>query len=177
MGAGSSGPAGPIGPPGAAGPAGIQGLAGIAGAIGPPGPQGYSSGSVGSSIRNETMSEGQSQNVKNIAASLGNIKNSDPNCGKYFDKLVREADQMGLKVVPESQQCPSGTYTPGFPSNGFNGCFPSGVSPEQFTQNVMPTIQNVQNSCAQKQTESTRVSYFTSNRPSAFAPEPYDRWS
>jgi hypothetical protein len=144
------------------------------------------------------MSGGQSQNVKNIAASLGNIKNSDPNCGKDFDQLVRELDQMGLKVVPESQQCPSGTYNPGFPSNGFNGCFPNGMSPEQLMQNVMPTMQNVQNNCAQKQPEATRVSYptpappkgayqsteevrrvsyFTSNRPAAFAPEPYDRWS
>jgi len=187
--AGLAGDAGPPGPPGTAGDAGRPGppgTAGNAGPPGPPGPQGYSSGSVGSSIRNETMSEGQSQNVKNIAASLGNIKNSDPNCGKYFDQLVREADQMGLKVVPESQQCPSGTYNPGFPSNGFNGCFPSGVSPEQFMQNVMPTMQNVQNNCAQKQyptpappkgSTETSVSYFTSNRPSAFAPEPYDRWS
>jgi hypothetical protein len=122
------------------------------------------------------MSGGQSQNVKNIAASLGNIKNSDPNCGKDFDQLVRELDQMGLKVVPESQQCPSNTYIAGPASNGFNGCFPNGVSQEQFIQNVTPAMQNLQNCSNSKEQEAKRVSYFTSNRPAAFAPEPYDRW-
>jgi len=123
------------------------------------------------------MSEGTSQNFKNIAAALGGMNNRGPNCEKVFYQLVREVDQMGLKVVPESQQCPSGTYNVGTPSNGFNGCFPNGMTPEQLMQSVMPAMQNLQNCSNSNEQEAKRVSYFTSNRPSAFAPEPYDRWS
>jgi hypothetical protein len=123
------------------------------------------------------MSEGTSQNFKNIAAALGGMNNRGPNCEKVFYQLVREVDQMGLKVVPESQQCPSNTYIAGPASNGFNGCFPNGVSQEQFIQNVTPAMQNLQNCSNSKEQEAKRVSYFTSNRPAAFAPEPYDRWS
>jgi len=206
MGSGSSGPVGPIGPPGPAGPAGLAGIAGAIGppgtagppgppgtagppgppgtagppgppgTAGPPGPQGYSSGSAGSSISTQSsMSEGPSQNVRNITAAFGGMdiyEQAGPNCVKAFTILVRQIDEMGLKVVPESQQCPSGTYMPGPALNGYNGCFPNGVNERQFMEKIMPAMQNVQN-CSN---QGDRRSYFTSNRPAAFAPEPYDRW-
>lgn len=174
MGAGPSGPAGPIGPPG---PPGAQGLAGIAGAIGPPGPpgtagppgppgtagppgndgtagppgpqgpqgiQGFSSGSMGASI-----SQGVSQNVKNIAMAVGTGLPQDPDCQKALLQLAIQADQMGLILVPQDQQCPQGTYIPpnSGPMNGFNGCFPNGVSEDQFSLKLMPAIQNIQSVC------------------------------
>ena len=173
---GTAGLAGASGPPGTAGPPGPPGAAGPPGPPGPPGPQGYSSESAGSSISTQSsISEGPSQNVRNITAAFGGMdiyEQAGHNCVKAFTILVRQIDEMGLKVVPESQQCPSGTYMPGPALNGYNGCFPNGVNERQFMEKITPAMQNVQN-CSK---EGGRRSYFTSNRPAAFAPEPYDRW-
>jgi Collagen triple helix repeat (20 copies) len=144
--AGPPGTAGPPGPPGNDGPAGPMGPAGP---IGPQGLQGFSSGSAGAPI-GQSVSMGVSQNVKNIAMALGKGLPEDPDCQKALLQLAIQADQMGLVVVPQDQQCPPGTYTPpnDSPMNGFKGCFPNGASPEQVLQKLMPAIQNLQSVCS-----------------------------
>jgi hypothetical protein len=157
--------------------------------MGPQGLQGYSSGSMGASISQgvssdsmgASISQGVSQNVKNIVMALGKGLPQDPDCQKALLQLAIQADQIGLVVVPQDQQCPQGTYIPpdGGPMNGFNGCFPNGASPQQVLQKLIPAIQNIQNVCLggkdgkdgppnppprQEQYRSTYV------------PQPYDRW-
>jgi hypothetical protein len=104
---------------------------------------------MGASV-GQSVSMGVSQNVENIAMSLGKGLPQDPDCQKALLQLAIQADQMGLVVVPQDQQCPQGTYIPpnGGSMNGFNGCFPNGVSGDQFLQKLMPAIQNLQSVCS-----------------------------
>jgi hypothetical protein len=137
------------------------------------------------------------------ALNLSGAPNT-PNCQNTINSLVREIDRMGIKAVPMGQQCPPGTSKPGGggPSGGYEGCFPSNIDQNTFVNKLQPAVMEIQNLCypstnfnkeeeakrvsyptpappkgAYQSTEEVRrVSYFTSNRPAAFAPEPYDRW-
>ena len=158
---GTAGVAGPPGPPGTAGVAGPPGTAGPPGppgndgAAGPPGPQGpqglqgFSSGSVGASISPTPAPMNPSQNVKNIAMALGGEQmNPDPNCQQAFSQLCIQLDQSGLVAVPQGQQGPPGTTQFGSPSNGFVAWIPSKMDQNQFIQQLMPLLQNVQSVCS-----------------------------
>jgi hypothetical protein len=79
---------------------------------------------------------------------------------------------MGLVVVPQDQQCPSGTYNQGGPINGFNGCFPNGINPQEFSGKLIPYIQNIKNSCQPQPSPQ----YASDKNISNYTPAPYDRW-
>ena len=133
--------------------------------------------SVSTAVGGQSVSMGVSQNVKNIVMALGKGLPQDPDCQKALLQLAIQADKMGLVVVPQDQQCPQGTYiTPNNSSmNGFNGCFPNGVSGDQFLQKLMPATQNVQSVCSGGKGGPPNPSPQQQYK-STYAPQPYDRW-
>jgi len=179
---GPPGTAGVAGPPGTAGPPGPPGNDGPAGPMGPAGPQGlqgFSSGSVGAPINSQVVSSDPLQNLKNITMALGGVPPSqDPNCKIAFNQLCQQLEQAGLIVLPQGQQGPPGTTQFGSPSNGFIGWLPSKMDPNQFLQQFMQAMQNVQNSCQGIKNAPPPLppppppQYAVSN----YAPQPYDRW-
>jgi len=186
---GTAGAIGPPGPPGTAGPPGNDGAAGPPGPPGPPGPQGpqgYSSGSVGAPISQPTgqaVNQGLSPNAQNIYNVFSKIAPQDPDCQKAILQLAIQADQMGLLLVPQDQSCPPGTYNGGGPPmNGFNGCFPNGMSQQDFNAKIRPAMQNAANICSasvKRDNPPPPPPQYVSNysvKPSTFAPEPYSRY-
>jgi hypothetical protein len=95
-----------------------------------------------------SISQSVSQNVQNIYNVFSKIAPQDPDCQKALLQLAIQADQNGLVLVPQDQSCPPGTYNGGPPMNGFNGCFPNGMSQQDFSAKIMPAMQNAQNVCS-----------------------------
>jgi hypothetical protein len=97
-----------------------------------------------------------------------------------------QADQIGLVAVPQDQSCPPGTYNPGPPTNGFKGCFPNGMSQQDFGAKIMPAMQNAANICSASLKRGNppppppnpppQYNYGYKGGRDTYVPQPYDRW-
>jgi hypothetical protein len=134
-------------------------------------------GRMGDSAMNQgptpgsVMAQGPSQNIINFYEAIG-IKSFPPKCQDIIIRLGATLDSMGV-IFTKDTQPRNGYYTFGQPSNGYILSAPVKVTQEQIIEIITDAMTKIQQCMS---AGSVGVSNFTSNRPSAFAPEPYDRW-